>query len=676
MKFINKSFRSSMKGFMIFAALLSFVLIINMPMISFDMMYPEQTIFYVANQEISHLGDLINIYLHPKLFATAVPFFRPSGHFLMYQLIIPLLGWHNTKGLMIINFIFLTLASYFIIQVYQLLFPRFKIGGYIAVGIYLMHPALNLSRLIAMHFEFAYVFFLMLSLYFFILFCQKQASWMSHKKTNEIQFHHFGFLAYALLIYIVAVTFKEPAVMLGPVLLVYFSLSFQNRQSLVNYSFGLMRNRQTRHIIFIIMMMTVTLFLYLTLAWPILMHPFRHGIGFEKYISAMNEMLKNLFSVQYHYASQNMWDGSNLYWHDVVFPHVARFCIWTLSIVVLIGSILVYLNKSEAVVIDKKSLIFLFIASLLFLILPIGWAMGMPWHLSLTLVCLSMMMGWSVEYVCHLWIKKTIVLNLLGITIAILIGLIAIPVNDANIKKYASNQSLFLPLTLSRNAVLHPPDIKNKLFNNSVIVVENSMQLDPYLLGNGTYPLVASSEPNALYSARIQKSNFIKMQSDYNGFMFRWAYLMPSLREEIYPFSIDKMNNVPDIMIYNWLQQYNNIFCLGYDKNANWHDRTSIFKKNLLKEKASRAMIINLYDFFPGSALNGVDLYAKNLSYPDVDACQMTCDQDKNCRGFTYISVEAGENSVLQCRFLKSIAQGAKKFCSACIGYVKGARVV
>ena len=154
-------------------SLMSFVLIVNFPIIAFDMMYPEQAILYFVNQKITHVSDLANIYLSPMSLQFSIPFFRPSGHFLMYQLLMPILGWQNTKALIIVNLIFLSVTGYFLIKLYSLLFPRFKVEGYVAFSVYLMHPALSLSRLIVLHFEFAYVCFFVVSLYCFALFCKK-----------------------------------------------------------------------------------------------------------------------------------------------------------------------------------------------------------------------------------------------------------------------------------------------------------------------------------------------------------------------------------------------------------------------------------------------------------------------------------------------------------------------
>jgi hypothetical protein len=101
---------------------------------------------------------LLQIYLHPAVLdALSIPFFRPSGHFLVYQILTQFLDWHNTRGFLIANFFFLALTCYLIIKLYALFFPRYRVGAYIACGIYLVHPALALSRFTPMHFEFARV---------------------------------------------------------------------------------------------------------------------------------------------------------------------------------------------------------------------------------------------------------------------------------------------------------------------------------------------------------------------------------------------------------------------------------------------------------------------------------------------------------------------------------------
>src|SRR3990167_273161 len=235
---------------------------VNSAVISFNMMYPEQPDIYLANQAITHFSDLLNIYLHPQLFHfLAIPFFRPSGHFLMYELLTPILGWHNTKGLLLVNFIFLGLTGYFLIKLYSLLFPNFKMGGYIAFSFYLMHPALNLSRLIILHFEFAYIFFSLVSLYCFVLFCQKNnfAALISDKYKHSKP-HAIGFFLSAIIFYTIAITFKEPAIIVGPLMMLYLCIvCYPKKTALLGYCHQCIANKTFRQICFLLLITSLTL---------------------------------------------------------------------------------------------------------------------------------------------------------------------------------------------------------------------------------------------------------------------------------------------------------------------------------------------------------------------------------------------------------------------------------
>ena len=117
-----KMFNRQIQNLLSFSLLLVFVLLVNLPAISFDFLCPEQIVVYIANQNIHSISDIINIYLHPQMLQHNIPFFRPSGHFLIYQIFAPLFGWQNTKALIVINLIFLTLAGYVMVKIYELLF--------------------------------------------------------------------------------------------------------------------------------------------------------------------------------------------------------------------------------------------------------------------------------------------------------------------------------------------------------------------------------------------------------------------------------------------------------------------------------------------------------------------------------------------------------------------------
>ncbi|HSW71611.1 MAG TPA: hypothetical protein VLH77_06505, partial [Gammaproteobacteria bacterium] len=161
-----------MRNCILFVAIWAFVLFVNSAVISFDLLYAEQPMIYTANQMFLSWGDFFRAYLHPQMLDIfSIPFFRPSGHFLLYQLLTPILGWHNTQAMLIVNLSFLAFSGFLVVKIYELLFPGFWLGAYLAFGFYLMHPALILSRLIVLHFEFAYIFFTLLSFYCFARFC-------------------------------------------------------------------------------------------------------------------------------------------------------------------------------------------------------------------------------------------------------------------------------------------------------------------------------------------------------------------------------------------------------------------------------------------------------------------------------------------------------------------------
>ena len=652
---------------LLFLIILAIVLISNIPIISLDMMYPEQPLFYLANQSIHHIGDFINIYLHPKLLHLYVPFFRPSGHFLMYQILTPILGWHNTKSFIVVNLIFLALTGYVTIKLYELLFPSYKIGGYIAFSIYLMHPALILSRLIIMHFEFAYIFFTMLGLYCFVRFCQMNLQFDGNK-LRSLRFHDFGLLAAAIVFYAIAITFKEPAMMLGSVMGTYFLLALYNGQSFRSYFNDILLNSQIRQIFFLLMMSSITLAFYLTLAWPTLSHPWRNHLQLTQHVSALNEFLKNIFSTKWNLITRVPVDSPDMMWRQLDTPILNSMIIWTLTIISIAGTFLLYRNQSRNVFNDKKSLFFLYVSSFIFLILPIGWAMGLPWHLSLTILFLSMAAGFCFEYCSRLLSEYKNTINVIGVMIALMIGLSGYFVNQAY--KLPVNDAFAINVT--RNAVLHPPKLKDQLNADSVVIVEDSSIHDDYMLGNSAYPFsILSKDFDFNTFERSQRLNHIKYQSSYNGNLFRWAYLMPALQEDLYPFQVDKMNEVSDDVIYNWLQNYNNIFCLGYDKQANWHDKTARFKRNLLREKSRRNLVVNQYSYLPAESLNGKIISVTNLPYPDFHLCQFNCDQDRSCVGFNYISAEIQQKTVTQCQLMSRIHSDNTKFCATCIGFIK-----
>jgi len=614
-----------LKNILLFLLLFVVVISVNQPIISFNMMYQEQASIYLANQTITNWQDLLNIYLHPAWLHVNIPFFRPSGHFLIYQLLMPVFGWHNTAALNIISFTFLTLTGFFIIKLYKLLFPSFALGGYIAFSLYLMHPALSISRLTFMHFDFAYVFFVVFSLYLFILFCQKK---------NNIKYFLLSLFFYAI-----AITFKEPAIMLGPVLFCYYCIAFYGR--------NLLHDKFSHLILFTLTATCLLLSAYLFLAWPSLQYA-GNSFNLSHSLGTANALIQDIFGVK-----QNMIPFGNLPFKDLafritVFTVATRYTLWIFFWLTLTCTLLVLKHKERG----RKSLLFLFLSSLLFMILPLCWASGAPWHHSLTLICYSLIMGFSAEYFLRRLPFSQTFISCMCILISIIIAWIAVTVNFENTIKYYLEPKGFLGLSLNRNAVFSPPDIKNQLNNDSLIVVEDSTLHNDYFLGNAAYPFLLFFTNDDYDTFQLRQNNFyLKFHPVYSGNLFRYAYLMPSLKEMLYPFQIEHMNDIPNEILYNWLKHSNNIFCLGYDSSGNWYNRTHAFKAGLAKQQSIRHLAIHTFQITEIRTQPKNIAYTKKIPFPDAGLCEYACDQDKQCTGFIFSYALTGIHHDIQCHF-------------------------
>lgn len=602
---------------------------------------------YAANQMVSSWMELLQIYLHPKMLDVfSIPFFRPSGHFLMYQLLAPWLGWQNTQAFIIVNLFFLALSGYLFIQVYALLFPGLWVGGFLAFSFYLMHPDLMLSRLIVLHFEFAYVFFTLLSFYCFLRFC--------HNEKKE----KIAFLLASLLFYVLAVTFKEPALMLGPVLAVYYCLSTPRLFS-----------KQSFQVCALLTIVTLCLLLYLTLAWPSLTHPLGGAITSNEKWAASDELLRQFLGLASVSSVRSMLHQSHLIWRELIFTPPVKIIIWIFVFLAFAGSIKLGWEKNKEQSLRKKKLLFLWIATFLFLILPVNWAMGLPWHISLSLVFFSLIAGFGAEFLAIERAQAKAVHSICGIILAVLVGLMTIPVNKANVDYLRSRNGF--ALQVARNAVLHPPVIHDQLGPATLLLVEDSLLHDSYALGNSEYPLFLKADLNFDELEKVQAFSFLKHQPLYNGYLFKWAYLQPLLHEEVYPFRVEQLNTVPDAVIYSWLQHYQHLVCLGYDEQAHWHDRSALLKQQLLREKAKRFLRVNSYTPFAATLLQGRILYTKTLSLPDPQLCQYECDQNVQCKGFTYENAHYHYHSTVKCQFYDALLEKQSNFCATCIGFVK-----
>lgn len=611
---------SIFKNIFLFAMIFVIVMLINQPFISFNMIYQEQASIYLANQTITNWHDLLNIYLHPAWLNVNIPFFRPSGHFLIYQLLMPIVGWHNIFALNIISFTFLAIAGFFFIKLYQLLFPSFTVGAFIALSIYLMHPALSVSRLTFMHFDFAYVCFLVISLYLFVLFCTQNKN-------------HWRYFISSLIFYALAITFKEPAIMLGPVLFCFYCINFYKGQSLSNYAKELLLDKTSLFILITITVTSAILAFYLFLSWPSLTYA-GNSFNLEHSLSTANNMLKDIFGFQKDLISSRVLPFQDYAWRTIIFTPAARYILWLFFWLSLVGSYFVIRDKASFAY--KKALLFLLLSAILFTLLPLSWASGAPWHHSLTLICLSMIMGFYAEYLLRLCKLTSNYVASCCIIIASCITYTSIAVNFENIIKYIREPKGFLGITLNRNAILAPPAIKQQLNNDSILVVEDSTILNDYFLGNSAYPLLLFfTDKDYEHFQQRQANFFLKFQSVYSGNLFRYAYLMPGLKEELYPFIIEKMDDIPNEILYNWLKHYNNIFCVGYDSAGNWHDKTQLFKASLAKQQAKRMLAIHTYHAKTMASIPQTS-DIKKLPIDDKQLCEFYCDQNSVCKSFIY----------------------------------------
>jgi hypothetical protein len=528
---------------MIFLLLLIFVLVTNYPAINYGAIHFEQVPIYFANQQIVSWQDLLNLYVHPQLFyAGSIPYFRPSGLFLIYQLLAPVLGWHNIQGFIIVNLIFLALTGYVTIKLYNRLFPKAKMGGYLGFALYAMHPALVFSHLMVIHFEYSYIFFSVLSIYWFVLFCQ------NHAKRRS-----FYFLAGSLLSYAMAVTFKETAIMTTVVSACYLTMFFYR---------DLLRHTKMRYVLGLLAIYTLCFVAYLSVNDTDIL-----TMSYIEFKLANN--IPYYLAIIVGLASH----PGDTYWtyRDILIPWLAQF-ILVLSFLFLIAAS-IKIDKA-----CKKPLQFLLAAAGIFFIFPLFLGAS-PWHLSLSLLFLTMALGFGIDTICLSYLKPVFF---------ILIGFCAFLVLQVNI--HNGKDSIYnFALQLNRNAILHAPPIKN-LKSNSIILVEDSQPLGAYLLGSSQYPVL---QQDAKEQAKTKgKKYFIHPEGFYNGMLFRMAYLMSSLREEVYPFQVNQLQKVPDEIFNNWWLNVQNIYCVGYDRSGNWHDLTTQFQVNLLREHARRQLAL------------------------------------------------------------------------------------
>jgi hypothetical protein len=226
--------------------------------------------------------------------------------------------------------------------------------------------------------------------------------------------------------------------------------------------------------------------------------------------------------------------------------------------------------------------------------------------------------------------------------------------DQLNIQKYAELKNGPLALALNRNAVFNPPDLKAKLNNQSLLVVEDSIMQNDYMIGNAAFPFLLVVQQGDYDAIAIeQQAYMMKFDYAYSGTLFRYAYAIPSLKEEVYPFKIENMNDVPNEIIYTWLQQGNNIFAVGYDKKGNWYDKTAQFRHYLDAIQKNRQLVFNQYQMYMDQSITGNSSYSKPILFPDKQLCSYTCDQDKQCVGFNLTDRVKLEHHTIQCEFYR-----------------------
>lgn len=614
------------KNISLFFFLLLIALLVNLPIMNYGMIYPEEATIYLANQSIHSFTDFLNIYLHPAWLNKNIPYFRPSGHFLIYQLITPLFGWHNIYLLYLISFSFLALIGFFMIKLYKLFFPSFAVGGFLAFSIYLMHPSLMISRMTFMHFDFSYVALLLCSLYFFVWFCSPDEKSIhpgykldpapSRGTTTLCDNAHprYKNLILSLFFFVLAVTFKEPAIMLGPVLFFYYCISTVSKNGRKN-----VLSKKSLLILFSIFATSAFLAWYLFLAWPSM----RVSVGkfdLSHSLKTANISIQDIFAITASYIPFGKLPYEHYAWHTIIFTTPSRLILWVFFWLTFAAMIFSR---------QQKALLFLLMSALLFSILPLCCATGAPWHQSPTLACLCMMMGFAGEYYLK---KPRLILFIAG-----LIAIIGMTVNVENLIKYNLEPKGLLGLTLNGSAVFFPPDIKNKLNDESILVVEDSILHNDYFLGNSIYPtFLYFSRQEYLSLVEFEKRFYFRFHPVYGGNLFKYVFLLPHLKEQLIPFQAEHMDDIPNELIYSWLIHNNNIFCVGYDAGGNWHDKTETFKTELARQQARRHLVIHHYTSIPPASLSLNHEHTKELSVPDMELCQFACDQNKNCKGFIY----------------------------------------
>lgn len=553
------------KGLVAFSILYVVTVVANINYLLSGLVYPEEPLIYIANQNIHHFSDLIDIYLKPILFHPVIPFFRPSGHFLIYQIVTPFTGWLNMRAFLLINYFFMALTGYMMIRIYRQLFHPLCKGGYVAFAIILMHPALVLSKLVVLHFEFAYTFFMLLSLTLFIDFCEQ-------KNKAVLSFKFLGVITF----YMVAVTFKEPALMMGPVLAIYYLLNAYEGEAIKDFVKKIATNKVHQEVIFIITLVSVMAAAYISL--PVVRHDSGGG-GWGRKILGFFEFMRYILCFPLPLITNR---------HAVLsYVSINVFSTVVMLFLVVVTSLYCVMERIN------RQFVFLASAFFMFLVMPVMWGRTFPWHLSASLLFLALLFGYMFEFTLKkIFIKKQH--EAMAIGTLMVVAMLATGVgNYSNAQMFleSGNREYMFGYALRKSALIDPPNIQSSLTDKTLLVIENSQHVKAYNLdaGNDAYYFLTDKGDNM--AARINPDFYYTSPIGYGSNLFRWVYQKPRMREEMVPIDVSKLDNLPKALINHWLHYFDNIVCLGYDDDAIWHDKTITFKDSLMREAVRRKML-------------------------------------------------------------------------------------
>lgn len=442
----------------------------------------------------------------------------------------------------------------------------------------------------------------------------------------------------AIAFYVIGVTFKETAVVFGALYILYFSIELYHGGSFVSYARSVLCNRKSVELLLLLCTMTALLVIYITSAWSNLNQPIVNTLTYAGLLTGIKGLL--IFIFDFH-----VWDldlTQKTYYANIYFARYMDVVMFSSIIFSASTAYLLFIKDGPYNFSFKKPFIFLFIATLFCLILPLGWGAGNPWHFNLALIMIGLLSGFSFEYIFFQFTKSLKKINFVGILLAVCIGLTTVYTNLIQTRYYESS------LPPLYNAVFNPPALKGVLTKDSLLIVEDSLMRNPYAFGAAVFPasVLHLLSPSKYIDLMVhQNVFFVNTDPDFSGSLFKWAYLNANFKEQIVPYRVDHLELVTTSLLYQWLQHYDNVYYITYDMQGNWHDLTSTFKKYLLAEKIKRGLVVRNYHSVNISLLKRKFIRTVLLPAGDVSNSQLQCDQEKSCIVYQFTN----EKSVSKC---------------------------